>query len=283
MRLRAGTDHRILVRWRGEDTVLGNCEWLHRGSSIHLSRIIHPLSDQMASKLFAAVPVTPGLIADFFPAKVVSSGADTHCPFGSDDVEWPCVPSLTKGKKRKLAALSPIETWNAFAYGSIGSAMASVVPCDVVKTAVEMPREIAEPSLKMVLKMPPASACWCDGKDCITYIYELSALSRTDRVCATHICNVELKVCSNDRQDQRRKDKCPIQAVGLHQRVQNVGGDVADGAYGDQKRVVDPVQHRAGDDVVDQPRNRLGDQMDGHPERGQLLELLHEEGQPEVG
>ncbi len=62
-------------------------------------------------------------------------------------------------------------TWKARVYGRSGSSFPASVAATELNTAVDKPRATALPSRNRVLKIPPARACWCDGRDCITYIF----------------------------------------------------------------------------------------------------------------
>lgn len=98
-----------------------------------------------------------------------------------------------------------------------------------------------------------------------------------------HVSDVELEVGADDVEDQGREHEGPVVAVGAHERQEEVGHKVGQRAGGHEDRVVDAVQDVADDDVPEQARQGLREEVHRDEDGGPCADFLHEEGEVKGG
>lgn len=98
-----------------------------------------------------------------------------------------------------------------------------------------------------------------------------------------HVGDVELEVGADDVEDQGWEHEGPVVAVGAHERQEQVGDEVGQRAGGHEDRVVDAVQDVADDDVPQQARQRLREEVQRDDDGGPRADFLHEKGEVEGG
>lgn len=100
---------------------------------------------------------------------------------------------------------------------------------------------------------------------------------------SAYIGDVELEVSSNNIDNKRGENESPIDRRGTLKREEQVGTHVSKRANGHDNRVVHPMEDARHDDIPDDSRNDLGQQLDSDVQGLHVTHFLHVEGEPEVG